>query len=481
VAFRLDEDVALEETQSGPDGAYAMDAGPSGTKIGVFAKLAGYTMAEVAEAMMSGENDGGEKLLKPENDFPAGTTTHRDLPMLGGALLSGRVVDQATGQGIVGAEIMVRPLFGVEFIAFADPIVTRSGADGAFAVAPIGVGKFAVTAEANGWVAMGLPTPEGEEDPEDDERVVVEIRSGGVANVALRLRRGAEIAVHVTDPDGHPLAGASVSWMIPDERLVELFGPKMRPRAVATDAAGKAVIGSLPPRAAVLLAARHPDYPAGGHVTIGTAPLPDKPVVIAVVRASSLAGVVIGADGRPAANREVNVSVDDNSVPRVFGQWSWMVHRAATDAAGRFLIENLPPGPVTIAVGGGMIARNHSEDSVPPDDEVLADPAQASIELRAGKREEVSLRLIRTQSISGRVTDASGRAIAGVMIHATAAPGHSVQGEFWSQSEDDGAYRLGSLPPGSYQLEAILNAEAGPKKQTRVVTAGASGVDFRIE
>jgi hypothetical protein len=474
IAFRLAEQVAVEETRTDPEGRYAIETGPSGSGVGVFAKLGGYVMEAVADDSIEQEPRRLNREIDSEDEFVAGSTMKIDLAMVGGGPIGGRVVDEATGEGIAGAAVVVRHRTGSEPIAFSDPIRATSGRDGAFTTPPVGAGKVTLTAHADGYVAP--LAVDGEEDPEQAAGMArpteVEIRPGAsLTNVLVKLSRGVSIEVLVTDADKNPVPGANVTWMVPNEETVELFGPRKQPRAAASDGSGTARLGGLPARSGIVVAARHPDFPTGGHVVVDTAPPPGRPVTLTLTRSAAIAGILLGDDGRPVSNREIRYTPQRNEVSRAFGEWNWLGQRALSDVSGKFLLENLPPGPGLISVGADKQGRDE------PWTEVLLDPSEGNVDLVAGKREEVTLRLVRTQSIAGTVFDAAGRPLKS-LIHAT--PVRGGHGESWEQGGEDGAFVLTDLRPGDYDLEVIVQTEAGPKKLARVVAAGSSGVEFRF-
>ena len=354
VAIQLDQSIALEETRTGPEGEYVIEAGPTGDKVSVFAKLPGYAMAELIEPPPGSEEKPPWEALERE-EVATGAVMKRDIPMIGGGSLSGRVVDEASNEGIAGADVIVQATDGLAFLGCNDPVTTRSASDGTFSLPKLGAGKVTARAEAAGYIAPhDIPRTSSDADtPEEPEPppAAAEIRPGGaVTGIVIKLRRGAEIDVLVTDPEGAPMAGATVSWVMPGEELGNGFGPAKRPRLVATDAAGRARIKGVARTAGIVIAARHQSFPTGDDVTIDATSPPREPVKIVLSQGASLAGVVIDPDGRPAADRCVILSPSHGDVARAFGEWTWEGHRVVTDAAGKFLLENMPCGDATIDV-----------------------------------------------------------------------------------------------------------------------------------
>jgi hypothetical protein len=269
---------------------------------------------------------------------------------------------------------------------------------------------------------------------------------------------------------------------MPGEELGQGFGvdPAKKPRVVATDATGRARLSGLARVPDLVIAARHPSYPAGGRATIdGSAP-PAQPVKIVLARGATLAGVVIDVDGKPASDRDVVYRPEDHEVGRVFGEITWEGQHASTDAAGKFLFENLPPGEGRIDV----VPKRAPPDSGTlngPEREDCLERGQATLSLAAGKREDVRLQLVHTLAITGTVFDAAGKPLADVWLSIN--PSAANEGA-WAQAARDGTYRLAGLAPGEYEVVVSRPSEKPDEELrtlTRKVAAGSRNVDFRFE
>jgi hypothetical protein len=444
-----------DETLSGADGAYVIEAGPAGNKVMVIAKLPGWTPAEIADSVLAPVPRVGPMSVLPPfmlEELNAGQTARRDLAMVAGGSLNGRVVDDATGEGIAGADVAIR-------IFYCDPVLVRSSSDGTFWASSIGAGRARVSADAEGYLDA---KPAGSCDPkapttEDGE--VVDIPAGATVNgVTVRLRRGLDLLVLVTDPDGSPMPGASVSWHMVDED----FRPNMRPRATTTDRSGMAKLKGLGSRAGTIIAARHPRFPAGGNVTVDTTSPPPM-VTIVLDLGASIVGVALDADGRPAADRKVTFWPEKPDTARAFDES--MARMVVADASGKFVLENLPSGPGSVGIAPTSLDEDADRDD-------CLERGRIVVALSAGKREEVRLQLVRSLAISGVVVDAAGKPLAKVGVEVLS-QGHD--GAFWDFTEtaDDGTYRFAGLCPGNYRVTVH-------ETQSRDVAAGSTRVDFRL-
>ena len=348
-------------------------------------------------------------------------------------------------------------------------------------LAALGAGNVTAAAHAAGYLPSNDRDPDSPVDastPPDSP--TAEIPAGGSASgVVIKLRRGVDLDVLVTDPDGAPIAGASVSWARPDENAF-LFMKEKRPRGVPTDAAGKVRLRGVAPAAAVLVAARHPSFPMGNHVKVDATTPPERPITIALVRSASLVGVVMDADGRPALDRRVQFKSEQTAVSQAFGDWLWEGYQAVTDSAGKFVFDNLPPGPGSIEIADRRARDEDTGELGPGDREDCVDPAQAALTLVSGKREEVRLQLLRTFEIRGRILDAAGQPVRGQFVRASLKDGANIE---YTESKEDGTFRFGGLAPGEHVIE-VDDVPEGPDKPPsvvrRTVTAGTTGVELRL-
>ena len=90
----------------------------------------------------------------------------------------------------------------------------------------------------------------------------------------------------------------------------------------------------------------------------------------------------------------------------------------------------------------------------------------------------LALRAQTTGSVAGRTLGENGDALPGVSVEAT---GPALQGAQTAVTDSRGAYRLPVLPPGRYQVSAILAGFATEKKSVTVALGGTSVVDFQMK
>lgn len=273
----------------------------------------------------------------------------------------------------------------------------------------------------------------------------VDLVAGQGQHLTIPLPRGVDVRGRVVDTDERPVAGATV-WL-----SVSVNSDDCEPAAVS-DALGAFTIRGAGPGSNVMATA-----PGLGCVKVTRV----QSEVVLMVRAApgTLVGTVVDAQGQPVAGARVLLGVTNDFegdhrrfVGVIHGQDLWPSRFVRSDAAGRFCSEGLPALPWPVWVGAPGFAT--AWQVVP----VSADAPTA-----------VTIRLTAGATVSGRVTDAAGRPMAGVTVDAwpELPPPHQLIGlgmtalsasPLWGRRSaitgEDGAYRFQRVTPGTMQLHA---------------------------
>lgn len=127
---------------------------------------------------------------------------------------------------------------------------------------------------------------------------------------------------------------------------------------------------------------------------------------------------------------------------------------AVTDGAGRFVIQNVPPGNYTIyAARAGYLAP--LKDGV----ELADGGAKKTIAVLLGKQTTIALTLSPASALSGRVLDPTGRPVDGAAVEAILVSADGRTKSAGSATSDNrGQYRVWGLPPGQYRLAVDYNS-----------------------
>lgn len=202
----------------------------------------------------------------------------------------------------------------------------KTDAEGRFAIADVGPGDW--------WIGAAPPRagrqPAGEDQPAPAAQLLRIAPGAALAEVTIRVARGHAIRGRVLDPDGAPADFAFVHI----ERAAD--GLLAQENVHSND--GTFVLGPLEPGEYVLTGNSMGRFVDALPVTARTG---DTDVVIQFGRGGAIHGVVLGADGKPAAPADVVVN------GRVPGRWANM--SSAADADGTFRFDGLEAGLYDVA------------------------------------------------------------------------------------------------------------------------------------
>ena len=393
----------------------------------------------------------GPKRDEPKAEAPAAVTAKPEgkaaaaveAPKPTGIDVRGTVVDEA-GRPVAGAEVRVD--------AFADQEARGvTGADGSFSIAsrrrkPDGMSILARSPGGDRRGAFRYSFNMTREQADDPARLV------------LKPARG--VAVRVADAKGLPVPGAAVviagTFQVADESTTDADG---RARlSVPADARIEWVI-ALKPGVGF-------DYAECGKFDgVPAEELPDS--------------VALALDGTRSARIK---AVDRDGTPLAGIAFSpWLLRKP-----GKRGIVNLPASRAFAATTGpdGFAAF----DWLPANEQAITfwprteGYTHRRAELAAGGRSTITARLIRAETIRGRVVRPDGAPAAGIRLVALGSGNGRDNGQAQGRTAADGSYEL-EVPPGEAYSVAVDDADwAAPARLDVVVRAGkpAVGVDFRL-
>lgn len=155
-------------------------------------------------------------------------------------------------------------------------------------------------------------------------------------------------------------------------------------------------------------------------------------VELTLHEAAILEGTVLGQDGTPVVGAEIG----RHRPPRP-GEMRIEAPLALSDADGRYRIDRLAPGRLSLSASHGVFGQAVQELDLQPGENAL------------------DFRLQGGQTVSGHVLDRSGSPVAAARIWMRASTGTLPE----VLSEPDGAFRFEGIAPGSYLLEALKGGE----------------------
>jgi len=316
----------------------------------------------------------------------------KDVTLLRASVLSGRVV-APDGRPVAGARVRAKAAEQGTFFAsgfLGEPEALTSG-NGRFVLDGVTPGKgVRLLARHTSFV--------------DAASEPFDVESGQSVRVPdLVLGTGVGLEVVVRDPDGRPLADARVELdfargEVPNWDDLEMM---LGDRTLRTDADGRARTDRVPP-CTLTVTASHPKH-APAHVEREVSAQEPSPVRVdlRLRRGATVAGRVLDAAGQPVADAFVRARPEGEEDPPF---------RGTTDAEGRFRIENVPAGPLTLDVLA--TGFRHASLPIPGASETLEvrlEPVSADV---AARRQEILQRMSELQqAFAGAKSDAERAAV----------------------------------------------------------------------
>ena len=340
------------------------------------------------------------------------------------------------GQSIVGAKVSLGSP------SLRSPRSTVTGKNGTFIFHGVGQGKY--TLRAAHQKLSSIPISQ-----------LIDSGTGWLPPYKLELNTGGFVEGQVMDDTNRPLAGAPVEVVaMPSDDI---------PEAISADKDGRFVLGPLPP-GRYQIVARVPDHVQMESPDVRVRPEGTTSVKLRLARAARLIGRVVDERGQPlagvsvtgmssngkaaAASEELTVllgtlplAAEAAGLPGQTMTRQGKVRTATTDARGRFILDEMPPGSI-------RLEATHP-DRLPA--------RREGIELSHGGRLDVGDLVLQSGALlAGRVLDESGQPLEGARVEARpAAKGAPVK----VSSDRSGNFTL-RVPGGDYALVARASSHA---------------------
>ena len=455
------------EVRSGVDGAYTLKGI---SKMGSF--IVGVRMAGFSLKMDTEGRSRGRPGIQVQAEDRSGDRDLVDLPMVGGAIVGGRVLAKGSLLPIQGAEVVIYSPNTIGNVGKTSPVITD--ANGRFEVKDVPAGRFVVTASHPDFVAVvdGSSKSVVEEVTEDDDGADEDrsrrrfLEPGEVRDsLQVIMVRAVRLRGRVVDSDGEPVAAAWVEFHTDGKKNVMFVSLTRTPRHhVTSDVDGRFELTSVPRAKKVVITAEHSRYASSARkeLNLASGPAPSE-LTLVVGPGATLSGTAFDAQGGPLIGGRVTLVSSDVGRGTNLGIGIGPRRRrdlaATTDDEGRFRIDAIPAGAYDVTLKSKTV-------------QVLR--------LNAGERRSVELRLPREVAISGIVLHDDGTPFPGASIVATAVEENGATGSGGKdqrprrvKSDERGRFRL-VVPEGKrYELRGWRIAEETDSagKTRRVVWA----------
>jgi uncharacterized GH25 family protein len=302
------------------------------------------------------------------------------------------------------------------------------GADGSFRAEGVAPGTYTLVATMDG-AAMS-------------EGPVVTLAEGEVKEgVEVVLPEERKVTGKVLDPDGKPVAGATIRVRPMSQQNQWFGGQDNEPAHGTTDAAGAFALRGLG-KAQVRIHVRAEGFGESSQ----TVDPPKDDLVFNLAAGLTLEGIITEEGGSaPAAG--VNIW----AYPKVQQPGMNPGRNAVTGKDGSFVLKDLAAGQWTLTIG-------------PNWDDAKSDWAQKTMQdVEAGSK-DMRISLSKGLPIAGKIRDENGKAVTGFWIQAMGKDSAgNVDGSRMrnGQTQPDGSFRIGGLPAGSYDLTFNWNGMQG--------------------
>lgn len=303
-----------DEFTTGSDGEVRLTAPERST---VEARHPGHAPAR---AELTSRLAGRRAVLRLEAETPAASE-----------VLAGRVVDES-GAAIAGAGVRATSPRGTHLPGAEDtgaPMAeAMTDADGRFLLERLAAGRYDVTAGILGRVGTTLSNAEA-----------------GRRDLVLTLARGARLTGRVHDERGAPVASFQLELQLHRGPLEREFGSTL----TIVDTQGRFTVEGLASGTYTLRVAAYGLAPAAPTVTVPPSTADVGPIDITLSPGARLEGQVVkSGGGGPIAGARVQVEGG------VYGASLATVFDAMTDASGRFTLDGLAPGTLSLSVSAAM-------------------------------------------------------------------------------------------------------------------------------
>lgn len=386
-----------------------------------------------------------------------------------GLILSGRVVDAASGRGVAKALLYFVPKVEAGQTPTHFGFSQETGADGRFRlVVPPGRGTVDLRT-----IPQSFSQPErryGGEAPDPKFSREVEGKGGQTIELAdFRLSRGGSVVLRVVDPEGRPVANAQVDIRDANRGFNNPPG--------RSDAQGRYEAVGLALEQSTVIDILAPDRPLGAMVEAFDKGAGAEALEIRLQPLVALTGRVLDEDGKPLTGPVLRLYRNvlypgQNS--RSFGVP--IETRTEVGNDGTYTFDRLIPGATynTQAEVSGHATATSRHVKIKPGTPVRLD----DFRLPASD-----------QDIKGTVVDARGKPLAGVTVsydrRSTETQSfYAPNGGVWFQETDaSGRFQLTTLPRGAFRLMAYRRTDgAGHQiKNIKYVDIKLGETEVRIE
>jgi len=352
-----------------------------------------------------------------------------------GGLVTGRMYDEETGKGVPEAYVYAQGRNGARVAGQSYRI---SDANGRFKFEGLSAGNYEFYYRNTKGYASSRSW---------DDRQKIQVELGGTyPNIDFPLRKGLYITGVILDPDGNPLKNVSVSG---ESNETSKFAYQQ------SEKDGTFGLYGYEPNSIVKVRIQEEAY-AFPPQDIKIAERPVTGLTLRVSTGASVSGIVVDSAGSPASGIRVYAK---------HAAENWQYSNQTSNAKGEVTLKGL--------VAGNYEIRNQVKQyQYGRNDPVLDNITIGAGQMITGKRFVLEKRSERNLSISGIITDDTGRPLTGARATMTDEYGNDSNSAI---SNQEGHYKLQNISEGSYRIVFRAPKHVAVSKQK--IEAGASNTD----
>jgi RNA polymerase sigma factor (sigma-70 family) len=386
----------------------------------------------------------------------------REFVLSAGLVVTGRVVDEQTGDGVGGAELIYRPQVEPGQLPTIFAFLSKSQSDGGFRmVVPAGRGSLEIWKLPSTY-PLSLPRPIGGAVEPRFQRMIAGKAGETIPGLTFPLTRGLGITLTVRDLQGQPVAGAEVVRYSLD-RPNETVG--------RTDAAGRYELAGIDRKRGATMDVTHPIRSLGARVDLRPDDDAIKPggiLQVTLQPTGSLRGRVLDEEGKPVRGPVVTLGTDVRYPDRI-GPMIETVSEVQQD--GSFSFDRLIAGAVYFVE---ITADGHASIF---SERVRAKPGEVQ------RLKEIRLP-VTDQELRGIVVDPRGRWVEGATVSYQRESDRQFVpprgGRWFQETNAKGEFHLTELPRGRLKLMAYRKPEGADRSITNMVRVEAEAGDGNV-
>lgn len=324
-------------------------------------------------------------------------TTDVNFHLKRGMTISGRLTYRDTGEPAGNVKVTLQGRNRMD---------TATDGEGRYRFEGVPPGKYWLQTDLGGYAEVPYQRPLKVVDGED------------IGGADLQLVRRAAVSIQVRDSEGHPIPGAEVRYVMPDQR---------------TDENGRCRYEEMRPERGYRMMVNHPDYAFAFIDSLVLRPGENRELTFVLSSGGILEGYITDWEGKSVARARITIGPGGSGLPLYWLQR--FGREVSSDDKGYYRAEHLPEGLVRMVV-------HHDEPLFAPHELTVVIGGDGSL-----TRRDITVQ--RGGTMAGRVVDPEGRPVKGI-LRVYFMPWRYYRWKI--RTDEEGYYRAEHVPAGEYEV-----------------------------